>query len=89
MKERLEQLKKDFEKEIKTTLKIEDVEQLRIAFLGKKGVVTSLMKELRDIPSEIRKEAGQLINSIKSEIETVIAKKIKNIRDEEIKNRLD
>ncbi len=42
------------------------VEQLRVEFLGKKGAITLLLKELGSLPPEARKSAGQAINELKS-----------------------
>ncbi len=43
----------------------EEIEQFRIKLLGKKGEVTALMAEFRNIPVEQKKEFGQKINTLK------------------------
>ncbi len=42
-----------------------EVEQLRVAYLGKKGKITGLLKSLGQLPPEQRKAAGQQINQLK------------------------
>ena len=53
----------------------EDLELKRISLLGKKGKLTLLMKELKDVPSEQRKEVGAFLNEIKIEIEKCLDSK--------------
>lgn len=69
MLENAQLLKKQFEERVKNTALPADLEQLRIEFLGKKGSVASLMSELRNIPNDRKKEAGQVINDVKQFIE--------------------
>ena len=59
-----DELKKLFAEKSGKASASSDVEQLRIEFLGKKGHVQALMQELRNIPNEQKKEAGQKINEI-------------------------
>lgn len=43
----------------------EEYEALRIKYLSKKGVISSLMSEFRDVPPEQKKEVGQKLNVLK------------------------
>lgn len=72
MLENAQLLKKQFEERVKNTALPADLEQLRIEFLGKKGSVASLMSELRNVPNDRKKEAGQIINEVKQFIESGI-----------------
>ena len=44
----------------------EEVEQLRITYLSKKGKVNALMADFRNVPAEMKKEVGQRINELKT-----------------------
>ena len=44
----------------------EDVEQLRIKYLSKKGIVSSLFNDFRNVPAEQKREMGQLLNELKN-----------------------
>ena len=68
MKERIEKLGADFAVALGSASSAEALEALRIEYLGKKGHVAELMKGLRDV--EDKKTAGQLINALKTEVET-------------------
>lgn len=49
------------------------LDQARVHYLGKKGVLTERLKELGRLPAEQRREAGQAINEAKQALETAIA----------------
>ena len=51
------------------------LEQVRVEYLGKKGILTSLLKNMASMPIEKRREFGQLVNGAKKELEELIVKK--------------
>lgn len=89
MFEKPEELKKLFAEKAEQVKASTDVEQLRIEFLGKKGFVSGLMQELRNVPNEHKKEAGQKINEVKQYIENSIAEKIEEIKKIEEQKLID
>lgn len=44
---------------------MEEVEQFRIDYLGKKGHLNGLFQQFKDVPNEQKKEVGQRINDLK------------------------
>ncbi|MCL2023617.1 MAG: phenylalanine--tRNA ligase subunit alpha [Oscillospiraceae bacterium] len=48
------------------------LEALRVEYLGKKGYVSAMMQSLRGLSGEEKKAAGQLINTLKNELDTAI-----------------
>jgi len=46
------------------------VEEFRIKYLGTKGVVKAIMGEMKNVPAEQKKEAGQLLNEFKQFVES-------------------
>jgi phenylalanyl-tRNA synthetase alpha chain len=48
------------------------LDQLRVHYLGKKGVLTERLKQLGQLPAESRPQAGQAINDAKQEIQAAI-----------------
>jgi len=59
------------------------VEQLRVEFLGKKGAITLLLKELGSLPADARKAAGQAINELKQFAQTSIDARRESLLDSE------
>lgn len=49
-----------------TTDKAEEIEQFRIKFLGKKGILNEFFAEFKNVPNEEKKEFGQSINQLKN-----------------------
>jgi phenylalanyl-tRNA synthetase alpha chain len=50
----------------------EELEQFRIKFLGKKGVMGDLFNEFKNVPGELRKEVGVLLNDLKNKAQEAI-----------------
>lgn len=57
---------------INSTTNVQSLEEIKVRFLGKKGLLTSLMKELKDLQPSARKEFGALLNSAKEDIEKLL-----------------
>lgn len=55
----------------------EEVEQLRIKYLSKKGAVSALMADFRNVPADQKREVGQKINELK----TFATEKINGLKD--------
>ena len=51
-----------------TASNVQEVEDLRIKYLSKKGVVSALMADFRNVPAESKRELGQLLNQLKNEV---------------------
>ena len=81
-KEQIEALRASFTAELDAAKTKEALDAVRVAYLGKKGPVNDLMKGLRDMTPDEKKEAGQLVNTFKAEAETAIAAKGKALEQE-------
>ncbi len=80
MKERIEGLRQSFEQELQRAGSSDAVEKLRVAYLGKKGSVTELLKGLKEVGAEQKKELGQHINALKRGVEERLSERIEEIR---------
>ena len=71
-----DKLKNEVLIKIKEANSLDDLENLRVQVLGKKGSITSLMKQLGSLEPDKRREAGQILNSLqKNIIESIDNKK--------------
>ena len=86
MKVRIEELRKSFNDSLASCCGRDDIETLRIEFLGKKGHIAELMKGLRDVAD--KKEAGQLINTLKTEVESAVKNAIDELEKAEIERQV-
>ncbi len=69
---KIEKISNAFELEKKQVSDAQELDSLKNKFLGRKGLVSSLFKDLSEIQSDKRKEVGADINSLKSYIEKSI-----------------
>ncbi len=83
MKETIEALRQSFEKELQAAQNSDAVEKLRVAYLGKKGSVTELLKGLKSVAGDQKKEMGQLINQLKRQVEEGVSRQVEAIRTAE------
>ena len=61
---------------------LEEVEALRIKYLSKKGIITELFNDFRNVPKEQKREIGQALNALRqaSKAETRKSKKTKDLK---------
>lgn len=89
MKEKLESIKKSALEQINASEHLEKLNEIRVAFLGKKGELTSVLKSMKDVAKEDRPKVGQMVNEARAEIEKVLEEKKnafeKKMREEQIK----
>lgn len=72
MKEQLQQIKQNALQELKEIGSEKSLDELRVKFLGKKGMLTAILKQMGSLSPEERPKVGQLANEIRNEIETQI-----------------
>ena len=75
MKEKLEKIMNDAVEKINVSEKLEELNDIRVAFLGKKGELTSILKSMKDVAPEDRPKVGQLVNEARAKIEGVLDEK--------------
>ncbi len=89
MKEKIEALARQFQHELSGAGTSEAVEKLRVAYLGKKGSVTALLKGLKEVSAEQKKEAGQHINQLKKQVEEKLSQQVDAIRAAEEQRQVE
>ena len=70
----------EFEDQLKKSLDASSLEELRIKYLGRKGVVTSLVDELNALPVEDKPVFGKAVNLLKSKITKAFDAALKELR---------
>ena len=76
------------EQEIAAATGLAALEQLRVAYLGKKGVLTAQMKRLGSLPPEERPAAGQAINQAKRRVMAALEERRELLERERLQARL-
>jgi len=88
MREKLEQMRDEALRCIAQADGESVLQEIRVRFLGRKGELTGLMKGLGALSAEERPLVGQLVNTIKDEIESRLESALAASREEEIRQRL-
>lgn len=88
MKEKLEKIKADAVREIQNSDGLAKLNDVRVAFLGKKGELTAVLKGMKDVLPEERPLIGQLVNETRESIEQLIEATRKKMEEAERDIRL-
>lgn len=83
MKEEIEKIKGEFQKDIKEMSSSSFLEDLKIKYLGKKGKLALLFLELKNLKVEEKKEMGPVLNELKRNIEMVMKELAKQFTEKE------
>lgn len=66
-----------------TSKRAEEIEQFRIKYLSKKGIIAGLFEEFKNVPKEEKKEFGQVLNILKNKAQDKLDFLKQNIDDAE------
>ncbi len=80
MREKILQAEKDFYDELNKVTDLKDLEELRIKFLSRKGIISQLFEEFKSVSGEVKRDVGKILNSLKNNC---------NISFEELKAKLE
>ena len=69
------EVKQNFYAALEKVTSIEELEQVRVEYTGKKGYVTELLKEMKSLSNEEKKEFGQAVNILKNEVNAILTEK--------------
>ena len=73
MKEKLQSIRELAEQAMAASKDARELDAIRVKYLGKKGEVTALMKNMRNLAPEERPAFGQMVNELRSAIEAGLA----------------
>jgi phenylalanyl-tRNA synthetase alpha chain len=65
MQEQLNQIKAEFQNEISNADSYKSLEQIRIKYLSRNGIVTLLFDKLKEVPKENKRELGKSLNDLR------------------------
>ena len=83
MKEQLNTILLDAKNQVENSQSEADIEALRVKYLGKKGELTAILKQMGSLSPEERPKMGALVNEAKQELETLIAEKKTELKSAE------
>ncbi len=72
MKAKVDQIREQALAQISSCETTEQLNEIRVSVLGKKGELTSVLKSMKDVAPEDRPKVGQWVNDARAEIEAVL-----------------
>ena len=92
MREQLEKIREEALNQIEASEALEKLNEIRVAYLGKKGELTNLLKGMKNVAPEDRPKVGQMVNEVREQLEnrleeakTALARKA---REEQLKREV-
>jgi len=88
MKEQLNDIKKKAKEDILTAQTESELEEIRVKYLGKKGLLTGILRGMGKLSAEERPIIGALANSVRQDLENYIEQMRISIKKKELQERL-
>lgn len=92
MREQLERIKAEAIRKMEASDALETLNEIRVAYLGKKGELTSVLKSMKDVAPEDRPKVGQMVNDarelIEAKLEETRAMLAKRARQEQMEREV-
>ena len=81
MKEKLAAIREEVLEQIRTSGSLERLNEVRVGALGKKGVLTELLKGMKDVAPSDRPKVGQMVNEVRTELERALEEEKGKLED--------
>lgn len=88
MEEKISLLRKQVIEKMEKVKSATDVENIRVEYLGKKGEVIEILKNLKNVEASKRKEVGEKANKLRVEIEGLIETKKAELKEKEYEEKI-
>ena len=88
MKEKIELIKIELNKDIENISSLAELNDLKVKYNGKKGLISELSSGMGSLTIEEKKEFGKILNDLKNESNEMIENVTKKLELEELENRL-
>ncbi len=89
MKEEIQKIRNQFLERTKNLKNGKSLEEVRVRFLGRKGLITELFRQLGQVEKEKRPEIGKELNQLRALVETTIKEKQSELITKQEKERID
>jgi len=73
--DQLEQIEREAPGQVQAAASLEEIENIRVAYIGKKGRLTSILRGLKDLSDEEKRQVGGRANAFKARLETLLAER--------------
>ena len=88
LSEKIQNLKVQAQEELKKASTSKELYEVKVNYLGKKGQISLLMREMGQLSKEERPAFGQSVNDAKSELESLYEEREKELKSREMSDKL-
>lgn len=88
MDNKINVIKDEIKQKLANTTDLVDLDKIRVAYLGKKGSITALLKGMKELSNEERKSFGAEVNQLKDETAKKIEERIAELKEKEIEREI-
>ena len=88
MEEKLKQIQEEAARQIRESGALDKLNEVRVAFLGKKGELTAVLKGMKDVAPEDRPKVGQWVNEARGKIEALLEETKQKLEAEALEQKL-
>ena len=88
MLEKQDAIRKEFDKDLKQVNTTDELNDLKVKYLGKKGIITELTKNMKDLSIEEKKEVGRVSNELKGHLTSAIEELETTLKAKELNAKL-
>ncbi|HOB20304.1 MAG TPA: phenylalanine--tRNA ligase subunit alpha, partial [Candidatus Atribacteria bacterium] len=89
MREKLEQIRLEAVQALEKLNSLNELEDFRVRFLGKKGELTLLLREMGSLPADERPVMGRIANEIRAFLENELETKTAVLKEAELRQKLE
>ena len=87
--DKIEAIKAAVNEQLAKSEHLQDVQDIRVKFLGKKGELTAIMKEMKNFSKEERPKVGKLVNTARNAIEEQLKAKMEEVKAKELAAKIE
>ena len=88
MQEKITALRADCTQEIEQCTTSLQLQEVKVKYMGKSGLITALLKGMKDVAPEDRPKVGSMVNQLRNELESVLENKTAEIAEMELQHKL-
>ena len=89
MKEKIDAIKAAVSEQLDKSEALQDIQDIRVKYLGKKCELTALMKELGKLSKEERPQVGQMVNTARSLIEDALQQRMAELKQQALQKKIE
>ncbi|RKJ19040.1 phenylalanine--tRNA ligase subunit alpha, partial [Butyricicoccus sp. 1XD8-22] len=89
MEQQLKQLEQEALAKIEVASNLKELNEVRVAYLGKKGLITDLLKGMGKLSPEERPKMGALVNTVRENVTEKLEQKVAQLEELAIQEQLE